>query len=130
MANNDSGQSNSSTFGIFIKTLRESSKLTLRDVERASNGTVSNPYLSQLENGKIKKPSPNILHKLAEIYGSPYATLMERAGYIAPSKERKPNEKHGRAATFAIENLTSAEEKELLNYLSYFRSRGAENNES
>ena len=105
MVDNNSAQLDSSSFGIFLKTLRESSKLTLRDVERASNGTVSNPYLSQLENGKIKKPSPNILHKLAEIYGSPYATLMERAGYIAPSKERKTNEKHGRAATFAIEKF-------------------------
>ena len=29
---------------------------------------VSNTYLSQLENEKIKKPSLNVRHQLAEVY--------------------------------------------------------------
>jgi len=122
--------SNSASFGFYLKSLREGAKLTLREVATASKGAISNPYLSQLENGKIKKPSPNILHNLAAIYNIPYATLMERAGYIAPDRERKNGEKHGKAATFAIENLTSEEEQELLKYLSFFRNRSVGTNES
>jgi transcriptional regulator with XRE-family HTH domain len=40
--------------------------------------------LSQLENGKIRKPSPNVLHGLANVYAVPYETLMEKAGYLLP----------------------------------------------
>jgi HTH-type transcriptional regulator, competence development regulator len=74
--------------------------------------------LSQLENGKIRKPSPNVLHSLAEVYGVPYDTLMERAGYLLPSRRRR------RLTAFAIDDLTAEEEEELLKYLAFLRSRG------
>lgn len=111
------------SLGLYLKTLRGSTTMSLRDVEEATNKEVSNAYLSQLENGKIAKPSPNVLHRLAEVYDVPYATLMERAGYISPSAPRQEGAKHGRAATFAIENLTDEEEKELLKYLSFYRTQ-------
>ena len=107
--------------GIYLKTLRAGTTLTLRDVEEATDREVSNAYLSQLENGKIAKPSPNVLHSLAKVYNVPYAKLMERAGYISPGSPRAAGTKHGRAATFAIENLTDDEETELLKYLSFYR---------
>jgi HTH-type transcriptional regulator, competence development regulator len=48
---------------------------------------------------------------------------MERVGYIAPSKtKRTSGAKHGNAATYAIENLDVEEERELLKYLSFYRS--------
>lgn len=108
--------------GNYLKSLREG-RFTLRDVEDATGKEVSNAYLSQLENGKISKPSPNILHALAEVYGVSYSSLMERAGYISPVATRSDESKHGRAATFAIENLTPDEERELLKYLSFYRSQ-------
>ena len=32
-------------------------------------------------------------------------------------------QKHGKAATYSIDNLSSDEEKELLNYLNFIRSK-------
>lgn len=109
--------------GPYLKSLREGKKMSLRAVEEATNKDVSNAYLSQLENGKIAKPSPHILHALASVYGVEYTKLMERAGYIFPSNEKNQDKKHGRAATFAIDNLTHEEENELLEYLAFIRNK-------
>ena len=75
--------------GLYLKTLRDGKKMSLRAVEEATDKDVSNAYLSQLENGKIAKPSPHILHALAKVYGVDYTKLMERAGYISPSNKKK-----------------------------------------
>ena len=107
--------------GPVLADLRTAKGLSLREVEEATGKAVSNAYLSQLENGKIKKPSPNVLHSLAEVYAVPYETLMERAGYLLPSESR--GEHRRRLAAFAIDDLTAEEEEELLKYLAFLRSR-------
>jgi len=112
-----------SALGPYLASLRTAKGLTLRDVEDATDKEVSNAYLSQLEHGKITRPSPNILHSLAEAYGVAYETLMEKAGYVTPRGQRKSGQRHGKTATFAIDNLTPEEEDELLSYLAYLRSR-------
>jgi len=48
------------------KEARKRAKLTLRQVEEITG--VSNAYLSQLENGKIKKPSYDVVQKLNDVY--------------------------------------------------------------
>lgn len=111
------------SLGPYLAHLRSVSRLTLRQVEEATSKEVSNAYLSQLENGHITKPSPNILYSLAGVYSADYENLMERAGYIAAASARKPGAKHGRAATFAVENLSQDEEGELLKYLGYLRTK-------
>lgn len=109
--------------GLFLRKSRDDMKLSLRDVEAATDKEVSNAYLSQLESGKIAKPSPHILYALAKALNVEYEGLMQRAGYIAPKdKTSKRTKKHGSIATFAIENLTSDEETELLRYLKYYRT--------
>lgn len=108
--------------GAYLRGLRASLGLSLRQVEDATDNEVSNAYLSQLENGKIAKPSPNILHSLAMVYRAPYAKLMERAGYISPLTAHGRGARHGKAATYSIENLSADEEKELLKYLAYVRT--------
>jgi transcriptional regulator with XRE-family HTH domain len=125
--NEKSSQLGESTLGTYLANIRATKRMTLRDVEEVSGKEVSNAYLSQLEKGHIKKPSPNILHSLATVYGIPYEVLMEKAGYITAAAERVDGEKHGRVATFAGENLSSEEEDELLNYLAFLRSRRAKN---
>lgn len=107
--------------GSFLTDLRKAKGLSLRDVEEATDKAVSNPYLSQLENGKIKKPSPHVLHSLAEVYAIPYETLMEKAGYLLPGEGGRGRRK--RLAAFAIDDLTAEEEEELLKYLAFLRSR-------
>ena len=47
------------TLGITIKEARKRNGFTLKQVEDALG--ISNAYLSQLENEKIKSPSANIL---------------------------------------------------------------------
>jgi transcriptional regulator with XRE-family HTH domain len=113
--------------GNYLKSVRAGTTMTLRDVEEATGKQVSNAYLSQLENGRIAKPSPNALHALSSVYGISYANLMERAGYINPVATRSDAQAHGRLVTSSIENLTKDEEQELLKYLSYYRSQRAKN---
>src|SRR5689334_2837536 len=69
-------------FGRYLRELRQVRRLTLREVEEQSG--VSNSYLSQVENGRIRQPSPHVLQKLAVAYDVPYEGLMARAGYIRP----------------------------------------------
>jgi transcriptional regulator with XRE-family HTH domain len=107
--------------GALLADLRTAKGLSLREVEEATGKAVSNAYLSQLENGKIRKPSPNVLYSLAEVYAVPYEALMEKAGYLLPSENGTARRK--RLAVFAIDDLTAEEEEELLRYLAFLRSR-------
>jgi transcriptional regulator with XRE-family HTH domain len=110
--------------GALLSDLRTAKGLSLREVEEATGKAVSNAYLSQLENGRIKKPSPNVLHSLAAVYAVPYESLMEKAGYLLPS-ENGPGQRK-RLAAFAIDDLTAEEEEQLLKYLAFLRSRGTQ----
>lgn len=105
--------------GTYLKSLRDAKGLSLRDVEELSG--ISNAFVSQLESGKVKHPSPIKLFKLAEIYGAPYEALMERAGYPVPEN----NLSAGRFASAVFNRLgkiTEGEEQSLLDYLSFLRS--------
>src|SRR5205814_1372047 len=118
-----------SRLGQYLWDLRHATQMSLREVEEASD--VSNAYLSQLETGKITKPSPDILHRLAEMFearlprNSPIACsfqhMMELAGHLVPQK--KKGTRKGRLPTFAKEKLTEEEEDELLKYLAFLRMR-------
>jgi HTH-type transcriptional regulator, competence development regulator len=107
--------------GTLLAHLRTAKGLSLREVEEATGKAVSNAYLSQLENGKISKPSPHVLHHLAEVYVVPYEALMEKAGYLQPSANGSGRRKS--LAVFAIDDLTAEEEEELLKYLAFLRFR-------
>ena len=119
----DEGSIKKLTLGHYLASIRNDRKMTLREVEEATNKQVSNAYLSQVEHDKIKKPSPNILHALAELYGISFENLMDMAGYIVSPTKRTNDERHGRVATFAEHNLTPEEESELMQYLQFIRSR-------
>ena len=66
-------------YGVYFKALRKSKGFTLRDVEKQTD--ISNAYLSQLETGKVKQPSPINLYKLSELYEVAYELLLEKVGY-------------------------------------------------
>jgi transcriptional regulator with XRE-family HTH domain len=105
--------------GEYLKKIREDKNLSLRDVE-AETG-ISNSYLSQLESGKIKEPSPNLLHKLSEFYGVSYETVMELAGY--PLSDINKEEPQIRRLAARLGRVTEEEEEELEQYLKFLRSR-------
>jgi transcriptional regulator with XRE-family HTH domain len=107
--------------GGLLAHLRVARGLSLRQVEETTDKAVSNAYLSQLEKGRIQKPSPHVLHSLAAVYAVPYETLMEKAGYLLPSEDGGGRRR--RLAAFAIDDLTAGEEEELLKYLAFLRFR-------
>jgi HTH-type transcriptional regulator, competence development regulator len=109
------------SLGDHLTRLRSATGLSLREVEEATKKEVSNAYLSQLENNKIVKPSPNVLHALSVVYATSYEDLMRRAGYV--SSDASASGHRAKAATFAVENLTTDEEKALLDYLAFIRNQ-------
>jgi transcriptional regulator with XRE-family HTH domain len=124
MARNSVGTEIKLTLGQYLASIRADRGLSQRDVEKATDKLVSNAYLSQIETDQIKRPNPNILHALAEVYSISYEDLMERAGFVVPMRARGGSERrHGRIATFAGHNLSSEEEAELVKFLGYLRSR-------
>jgi transcriptional regulator with XRE-family HTH domain len=108
--------------GAHLTRLRTASGLSLRQVEDATEKEVSNAYLSQLENSKIAKPSPNILYALADVYKTSYEDLMKRAGYVSSDADGS-GRRRGKAATFAVQDLTPEEETALLEYLAFIRKK-------
>jgi transcriptional regulator with XRE-family HTH domain len=119
----DAGGLSRSALGRLLADLRAAKRLSLRQVESATDRYVSNAYLSQLEQGKIQQPSPSILQRLAVVYAVPYETLMEKAGYLLPSESSERGGRRKRLAAFAIDDLTAEEEEKLLEYLAFLRSR-------
>lgn len=111
------------SLGEYLAEVRRIKKLSLREVEEATKQEVSNAYLSQLENGHIKKPSPNVLFSLSSVYAVPYELLMEKAGYIAQTTDQQFQSQSGTTATFCGESLSRDEEEALLEYLAFIRTR-------
>lgn len=114
-------------FGAYLRELRKKRGLTLVDLNKLSG--VSQPYLSQIENGKAgSSPSPEILRKIAEPLGADYSDLMEKAGYMTSTEimsevdliealffmEIKSN--WARELNFILENLTD-EDKEFFPFI-------------
>jgi len=110
------------TLGEYLKRVREEKRFTLRAVEEKTG--ISNAYLSQVENGKIVRPSPSVLHKLAECYEASYERLMLLAGHPLPVT---PAEKEKLEPAFRLSNsfddLTEEEKKRVLEYIEFLRSR-------
>jgi transcriptional regulator with XRE-family HTH domain len=104
--------------GPMLADARRRTGLTQRAVE-AETG-ISNAYLSQLEGGKVRQPSPTILHKLAELYAVDYATVLGWAGYPVPSTSEQSTPS-GLAAR--IGPTTEDEEEALAEYLEFLRSK-------
>lgn len=103
----------SKSLGQCLRRHRAIAQLTLRQVEEACG--VSNAYLSQLENDKIKKPSANVLYKIAQLYGVSIDVFLVAAGIIADDPKRPTMLSSGA--------LSSEEENLLLEYLAFLRSK-------
>lgn len=69
----------SETLGQWLKARREELGMSLRDVERATEGVVSNAALSQIETGKIERPSLMAVVHLAAVYALPSDEIFSRA---------------------------------------------------
>ena len=119
------------TLGSLLKSARARMDLSLREVERRTG--ISNGYLSLLETGAARKPSPGFLAKLAELYGTSYELLMELAGYQAPQPVPAARAIPGLAE---LDDLSPIEMEQLRAFVGYLRSsrpearsRGVESNQ-
>lgn len=112
-----------SSLGEELKRLRAIKQVSLRNVEEEAG--ISNAYLSQLERGEAKQPSPHWLYKLATYYNVPYESLMALAGYIDEQKiaagARRPLSTLERLLMSA--NLDPGEESEVISYVEFIASK-------
>lgn len=106
------------TLGQVLKESREKSNKTLREVEESTG--ISNAYLSQLENDKIKKPSANVLYKLSDLYEIELDVLLSAAGIIDKQKKSELSELQKKVAFYA-DKFTPDEEQEILKFIEYLR---------
>lgn len=107
------------TLGECLRIAREEKQFSLRAVEKTTG--ISNAYLSQLESGKIQRPSPVNLHKLSELYQLSYAEVLGLAGYPVPF-EAEAESSHS-ALKARLGHVTHEEEDALVEYLEFMRSR-------
>ena len=104
-----------SSLADIVKSLRSAKGVSLRDVEKKTG--VSNAYLSQIESGAAKRPSPDKLYALAEYFEVPYGDLMRAAGHVTPSDGSERSRGRLELALMSMD-LTPDEEDQVLRYVS------------
>jgi transcriptional regulator with XRE-family HTH domain len=103
-----------------LRGARKRRGLTLREVEEKTG--VSNAYLSQVEHGKIRQPSPAILHKLSDVYDVSYEDLLGSAGYPVPHGAVSRNTASDQPLN-RLGRITKDEEVALAEYLQFLRRK-------
>lgn len=116
------------TVGHWLRSARQAVGLTLRGVQDRTDGRVKNGYLSQIESGAIKSPSPTVLHELAAVYGLDYAELLAKAGHPVPEQgpRRQPVGVIAGLPSAALADLSDGEKAQLLDFVAFLKSRRAE----
>ena len=110
------------TLGQELSRLRSLKGWTLRDIEEKTKKRVSNSYLHQLENDKVKEPSPNILYELSKAYGASYPALMKLAGFVVPSSNQNASNTNLSVAFNAL-NLTAEETNQVMDFVEFMRRK-------
>lgn len=110
------------TLGEELFRLRSLKGWTLRDVEERTKRKVSNSYLFQLENDKVKTPSPNLLHELSVVYDASYPELLKLAGFVVPRSSPKASRTNTSVAFDAL-NLTDEERNEVMDFVEFMRRK-------
>lgn len=123
MSSSANPRSEAATLGQTLKHARNIAGLSLRDVERASKGRLSNGHLSMLESDEVRQPSPHHLYLLSAILRLEYATLLRLAGYVLPGEAASALEPEAAAIAGKAADFTTAELDELENYVEYIRSK-------
>lgn len=95
--------------GDYLREQRESARLSVRQLSELSG--ISNPYLSQIERG-LKKPSAEILGRLAKGLEVSAESLYIRAGLLEPDQDEASDDT--RRAIGADSRLTSRQKATLL----------------
>lgn len=110
------------SIGSTLKNTRKNLGLTLRRVEELSG--ISNAYLSQLENDKIKNPSGNVLSRLSNLYKIPLKVLLNSGNDLEDLDEENNDiaNSFAQKIAFSSKDLTEDEKNEVLKYLEFIKS--------
>jgi transcriptional regulator with XRE-family HTH domain len=118
--------SSDTSLGAYLRQIRSLLKMTLRDVEAATEKSVSNGYLSQIESGSVERPSPSVLFHLSNVYNIDYADLLTRAGHRIPKSANEISVAPQMVAGVplrALQELDEQDQELLRDYLEFLRSR-------
>ena len=109
------------SLGAQLHEVRRLKEKSLKAV--AGPAGISAAYLQKLERNEVKRPSPHVLHALAEVLEVPYMALMEAAGYVVPAADQK-KVKPGSVLAHALssEDITNEEAEVLARYLRWYRN--------
>ncbi len=107
------------TLGQVLKEFREKARKTLREVQETTG--ISNAYLSQLENGKINRPSANVLYQLSNEYEVELDVLLEAANIIEKRKTPSRQSELQRKISFYADKFSQEEENEIMDFIEYLR---------
>ena len=102
-----------------LSRLRKLRGKTLRALEEETG--ISNAYLSQLENGLVKRPRPHVLHKIADFYGVPYEDLMTAAGYLARTDKKRPVDPELTEIQLMSAGLSDLQKMELKRFIRFLQ---------
>lgn len=103
--------------GAFIRDQRRNARLSLRSLSERTG--ISNPYLSQIERG-LRKPSADILQRVARALRISAETLYVQAGMLEPRESEEDLE----AAIHHDATLNDRQKQALLEvYRSFQRER-------
>lgn len=108
------------TLGQYLAELRQAKALTFRDLEQKTS--ISNGYLNLLEHGRVKRPAPEVLFKLANFYGIPFASLMVLAGYPSEESGRVVVNRNSEVAAALLKDLTKDELAQVRNFIGYLKA--------
>ena len=100
--------------GELLRRVRRVKNITLRTVQDKTG--ISNAYLSQIENGKIGSPSPNILYKLANLYDLSYDHLLKLAGHPTPLRASVSSRFQDN-----LEDLSDEDKDRVLEYIRFLK---------
>jgi len=108
------------TLAQYLAELRQGKGLTFRDLEQKTG--ISNGYLNLLEHGRVKRPSPEVLFKLANFYGIAFSSLMAVAGYPTEEADRAGVKRNNEVATALLGDLTKDELTQVRNFIGYLKA--------
>lgn len=118
----------SNSLGFVLRTARDIKAATnlkewsLRQV--AKRADITPTYLKKLEDDEVKEPSPNILFRLSNVLGIPYADLMKLVGYVVPCDEAEtPSHSDTLAVALRSADLTEKELKHMIDYLAFTKNK-------
>ncbi|MEK4688131.1 helix-turn-helix transcriptional regulator [Bacillus sp. FSL M8-0256] len=94
----------------YLKTKRRQNNMT--QTELANRTGLTSAYISQIENGKRKKPSREVIKKLAKVLSIPNIEVMQLLEFIAEEADEEKTEQEP-VKNLQLFDITGLSEKDI-----------------